>query len=83
MLLIRRDQIGLNVGVHGRLFVWILLRFGMDIFRARAAQVVTDQHAALAVNKCVDRQGILALELHNANLALEAGGTQVAVVEPM
>jgi len=82
MLLIRRDQIGLDVRMHGRLFVWILLRFGMDIFRARAAQEVADQHAAFAVDEPINCQGVLAFELYCANFTLKTGGAQIAIVEP-
>ena len=54
MLLICRDQIRFDVRVHGRLFVWILSRFRMDVRCAWFAQKIADQYAALTINESVD-----------------------------
>ena len=82
MFMVGCDQIPLDVGVQGRLFVWIFLRLFENKFDAGLAQEVPDQHAALAIDERIDRQRILAFEFYRADGPRQTSWTKVAVVEP-
>ena len=76
------NQIILDHRMQRRLDAGIPLRSLEDFLCAATAQHITDQHAARTIDKGVERQGVLALVLHDANFE-PAPRTGIAIIEPI
>jgi hypothetical protein len=79
--MIGRDQIALNHAVQGDLDAGVTLCRLENLLGAEAAQEVSDQHAARAIDEGVERERVLALVLHDV-YRKTAAGTRIVVVEP-